>query len=358
MLLEQYVNGHGGVASLGGAKINLIFEDSAGVPSRGATAATKLITQDHVVALLGAFHSGVTGAIAAVAEQQQIPFVNPDSTDPTLVQHGYKWFFRTTPDDSVFVPQFFQFLSYLHNTTGVSLTTVGLVNQNSEFGNFVNSLELNLTKRYGYQVVANLPFNTGQTDVTALVLKLISARPDVVFMTPEASDAILFVKTFARYNFTAKIFISDDSGFVDPSFAKTLGSDANYLFTRDVFSADLSNRIPQIKNFSTTFQNTYGYLPTGTPARAYVGSLVLVDAIQRAGSLTPDALRNALASTSIPSSQIPMPWEGVKFNSVGQNTLGQGVIEEYINGTERTVWPLNYATTKPVFPFPGWPASS
>lgn len=354
LLAQDNINNNGGIASLGGAKINLIFEDSAGDPATGANAATKLITQDHVVALIGAYQSAVTAAVAGVAERQGIPFLNPDSTDPTLTQHGYQWFFRTTPFDTLFVTQFFQFLNDLQSKYNVSLKNVAIVHENTAFGTSVGQLEENASKLFGYNVVVDIAYSSSQSDVTSEVLKLVSAKPDVVLMASYTSDSILYIKTFKQYKFVPKVILGDDAGFVDPSFTKALGPMANYLFSREVFSADLTS-IPQITSLDSAFYKTYNYHLNGNNARVYVGVLVMADAINRAGSLSASAIRDALLATNLSSSQIPMPWQGVKFDPVThQNTLGGGIIIQLLNDTERTVWPSAFATTPLVFPFPGW----
>jgi branched-chain amino acid transport system substrate-binding protein len=353
MLAQDTINSNGGIKSLGGAKINLIFEDSAGDPATGANAATKLITQDHVVALIGAYQSAVTAAVAGVAERQGIPFLNPDSTDPTLTEHGYNWFFRTTPFDTLFVTQFFQFLNDLQSKYNVSLKNVAIVHENTAFGTSVGKLEENASKISGYNVVADIAYSSSASDVTSEVLQLVNAKPDVVLMASYTSDSILFIKTFKQYNFVPKLILGDDAGFVDPSFPKALGPLANYLFSREVFSPDLTS-IPQIASLDSAFYKIYNYHLNGNNARVYLGVTVMADAINRAGSLSASAIRDALVATNLSSSQISMPWQGVKFDAKHQNTLGGGIIIQILNGTERTVWPSTFATTSLVFPFPGW----
>jgi branched-chain amino acid transport system substrate-binding protein len=353
LLAEQTINNNGGIKSLGGAKIKLIIEDSAGDPATGANAATKLITQDHVVALVGAYQSAVTAAVAAVAERQGVPFLNPDSTDPTLTEHGYQWFFRTTAFDTLFVSQFFQFLGELQSKYNVSLKNVAIVHENTAFGTSVGALEENASKIFGYNVVVDIAYSSTKSDVTSEVLQLVNAKPDVVLMTSYTSDSILFIKTFKQYNFVPKVILGDDAGFVDPSFAKSLGPMVNNLFSREVFSPDLTS-ITQIASLDSAFNKTYGYHLNGNNARVYVGVTVMADAINRAGSLSASAIRDALVATNLSSSQIPMPWQGVKFDAKHQNTLAGGIIVQYLNGTERTVWPSTFATTSLVFPFPGW----
>src|SRR5919198_3580223 len=98
-----------GLPNLKGAKVTLIFADHQGNPQVGATEAERLITQEHVVALMGCYQSAVTATASQIAERHRVPFLNADSTSSTLTERGFKWFFRTTPHDELFVRNFFEF---------------------------------------------------------------------------------------------------------------------------------------------------------------------------------------------------------------------------------------------------------
>jgi branched-chain amino acid transport system substrate-binding protein len=92
LALEE-INGAGGIASLGGAKITLVYGDTRGNGDTGATETERLITEEKVVAVIGAFQSGVAMPSSAVAERLQVPWVNFATVD-TLTQRGFKFIFR------------------------------------------------------------------------------------------------------------------------------------------------------------------------------------------------------------------------------------------------------------------------
>ena len=87
----------GGLPGLGGAKIQLIFADNQGTPAAGQNQALRLISEEKVAALMGAYQSGITLTASAIAERNGIPFVNGESVASNLTERGFKWFFRTTP---------------------------------------------------------------------------------------------------------------------------------------------------------------------------------------------------------------------------------------------------------------------
>ncbi len=91
-----------GIPKLGGAKLKLIYADSKGDPGVGAEMAKRLIEDEKIVILMGAYQSAVTKTISVETERAGIPCVNPDSTTPALSKRGFKWFWRITPHETWF----------------------------------------------------------------------------------------------------------------------------------------------------------------------------------------------------------------------------------------------------------------
>ncbi|GAH74844.1 unnamed protein product, partial [marine sediment metagenome] len=92
----------------------------------------------------------------------------------------------------------------------------------------------------------------------------------------------------------------------------------------------------------------------GTTARSFTGLMTIADAINRAGSTEPEAIREALVETDIPADQLIMPWRGVKFDETGQNMYGEGVISQIIDESWHTVYPSEFALRDWVYPQPTW----
>ena len=92
-----------GLAGLGGAKVEVVFADNQGSPATGQNQALRLITEEKVVALTGAYQSGITLTASAIAEKYGIPFLTGESVAANLTERGFKWFFRTTPIATDFV---------------------------------------------------------------------------------------------------------------------------------------------------------------------------------------------------------------------------------------------------------------
>nr|WP_210411745.1 ABC transporter substrate-binding protein [Rhodoferax sediminis] len=341
-----------GLPRLGGAKIEVVFGDSQGKPETGLADAQRLIDQDKVVALTGAYQSAVTKTASRVAEQAGIPFLNGESSSPDLTDRGYKWFFRTTPNDDTFVDNMMQFLNGVKK---VPTKKIAVVYENTDFGvNTYKAVE-KFAKKYNREIVANIAYAAGSASVTAEVQKLAAAKPDVAIFASYTSDAMLFVRTMRETKYAPPVLLANDAGFIDSRFVQEVGPQVQGVLTRDVWGNDLASAKPIIKTLNDMYKARTGKDMNGNNARSMQGVLVLADAINRAGSTDPEAIRKALASTNLAEAQVIMPWAGVKFDDKGQNDKGSGLILELKGAQYHTVWPEKYKldSTMPTLPF-GW----
>lgn len=344
----------GGLPNLKGAKIKLVFADSQGNPQVGATEAERLITQEKVVAVVGAYFSNVTATTSQVAERYKVPYLNPESSSASLTQRGFKWFFRTTAHDDLFVTNFYEFFKELEAKKGIKISKLGAFNENTLWGNETTKLETKLSKERGYDLVKTIVYPAKSTQLTSEVQLLKAAAPQVVLQSSYLGDAILSMKTYKELGFTPDMILANDAGFIDTEFTKTLGKDADFIITRDVWSLDLAGKNPLIKQVNDLFNARFKINFTGNSSRTFTGLMTLADAINRAGSTDPEAIRKALSETNIPGNKLIMPWKGVKFDEHGQNTLSSGILLQIINGKYYTVWPFDMATRDIVWPMPKW----
>lgn len=342
-----------GLPNMGGAKIRLVFGDHEADPEKGAAEAERLINEG-AAALVGSYNSAVTATASQVAEREGVPFLNPESTSPTLTERGFEWFFRTTPYDKLFAENFFQFLDDM-NKKGADVSNVAILNENTLWGTDVSDLENQYAEEYGYNVAANIPYEAESTEVSSEVQKLKAAGDAALLQASYVSDAILYMQTYKQLDYAPQAIIAMDAGFVASEFVETLGDDANYILSREVWALDLAESKPIIKAVNDMYKERYGTDMNGNSARSFTGMLVLADAINRAGSTDPAAIQQALMETDIPADQIIMPWKGIKFDpETHQNTLGSGIIVQIQDGEYKTVWPFDLASAEIVWPFPKW----
>ena len=341
-----------GLAGLGGAKVEVVFADNQGSPATGQNQALRLITEEKVVAITGAYQSGITLTASAIAEKYGIPFLNGESVAANLTERGFKWFFRTTPVASDFAKVYFDFLRDM-KAAGAKTDSVAMVHDNTEYGTSVATVITSVFKANGQNAPIDIAYAPNATDVQAQVLQLKEKKPDVVIMISYTSDAILFAKTMQALDYKPAMLIADDAGYSDPSFIKAVGKISQGAFNRSSWSVGPAGSPTAL--IADMYKKKSGDEMDDTAARQMQGFFVLCDAIDRAGSTDPAKIQAALKATDLKPDQLMMGYKGVKFDDKGQNILAAGVIIQLQDGENYvTVWPKTNAGKAPVLPYKGW----
>lgn len=344
-----------GLPGHGGAKVRVVVVDHQGKPDIGQAEAERLITQEKVHALFGAYFSSVTNTASQVAERMGIPFLNADSSSPALTERGFKWFFRTSPHDRHFSQVMFDFLKDLEQRKKIKLRTVAILNENTQFGSDSAKVQEELAKKYGYEVVDKLPFKSGSPSLDAEIGRLKGANPDVLLPSIYTPDAILFTQAARNLDYNPRLIVAQDAGYTDPKFVAEMGKEAEGAITRAPFAMDLATRKPLIPVVNEMFKKVSGGRDlSDVPARAFTGFMVLADAINRAGSTAPAAIQQALRQTNMASEQLLMPWGPVRFDENGQNSGVRAILMQLQGGTYYTVYPFELAAREVAYPIPKW----
>ena len=366
------INAAGGIKSLGGAKIEILWGDSEADPSVGYAEAIRLIGEG-VVAVVGAYQSSVTKTVSEACERYKVPCINPDSTSPLLTMRGFEWFFRVTAHDDPFAKQHFEFLNWLKETKGVEISTFATICEDTEWGMGCRDVWQKYGAEFGYTLVEDITYHRGAPSLDSEVGRLKAANPDVVFIAAYVTDAILFQKTIYKLGFKPKAIIAMDAGYIVPSYVEEVKEKGYWVFSREVFNWDLFEVVPALKAKNDAYKAKYGVDFNGNSARDYVAIHVLALALEEAGKKVKPwedlegfrrALRDALAAIDIGPDDWAkldwaiMPWDGVKFGATtegekGQNVRAKGIIVQmFDDGKYYTVWPREIATKEPVFPMP------
>lgn len=345
----------GGLKNLGGAKLKIVYGDSQADPQKGQSETERLITSEKVTAMLGAYNSAVTATASQAAERLAIPFVNPESSSPTLVTNGYKWFFRSTPDDSMFAENFFQFLDdAAKKFPGKVTKKVAILHTDDLFGSDVNKFSRQFAEQYKYEVLTNAAYKANTPDLGSEIQRLKASGASILIEASYLPDATLAIKGLKQQDVNFQGILGMDAGFVDTKFIPNVGKDTEGLISREVWAKDLSSKKPLVKQVNDLFKSKYGTDMNGSSARAFTGVFVVADAINRAASLEPAKIQAALQKTDLKGEQLIMPWDGVSFDARGQNTKGRGIMVQIQKGEYVTVWPLELASKELIWPLPEW----
>ncbi|QAZ67703.1 ABC transporter substrate-binding protein [Solidesulfovibrio carbinolicus] len=354
MAIEE-INAAGGIKSLGGAKLELVYADSKSDPTVGVTETERLINTEKVNLMTGCWNSAVTYPATQVAERYGIPFVVPVAVRDTITERGFKNVFRIAAKDSWWVRDQFRFLKDMQEETGVKLQKIAFVFENGDWGTGFAEKWRELAKKDGYEVVLDEPYPSTATDLTPVVTKLKAAKPDIVMLVSNAADAILLTNTMAEMQVKPKVVLASGGGHADPKFLENTDTNALGIFDEVEWNTDVNK--PAAKPANEKFKKKYGYDLTGESVDAYVAMYVIADALERAASTEPAKIRDALAATNLTTGPgMVVSYDGVKFDETGQNKNAGIVIVQVANVDGKpdrvTVWPkaARRAGYVPAFP--------
>jgi branched-chain amino acid transport system substrate-binding protein len=356
MAVEE-INAAGGIKSLGGAKLEMLYADSESKPEKGVAEAERMINTEKVHVLTGCWNSAVTYPTTAVSERYGIPFIVPVSVADKITEQGFKTVFRIAAKDSWWTRDQFTFLEDIQKEFDSKVEKLAFVYENGDWGKGMAGQWKELAKKAGYEVVLDEPYPSTATDLSPVVQKIRRSKADVLMLVSNAADAILLTNTLAEYKVKLKAIVASGGGHADPSFLKAAGDNARYIFDIVEWETDVNK--PGAKEANAKFKEKYGYNLTGEAVDAYLTMYVLVDALERAGSLEPEKIRQALVETNLTGGPgMIVGYGAVEFDETGQNkhaALVMVQINDVGKGMERiTVWPKSArrAGYTPVFPMP------
>jgi len=247
----------------------------------------------------------------------------------------------------------FDFMKEFQTKKGVKLPTVSLFYEDTLFGSDSAKVQEQLATQQGYKVVEKIAYRARSTALTAEVQRLKAGSASVLLPTGYTSDAILFVKTARELDYVPPMVIAQDAGYIESDFVAGVGKDADGIMSRSVFSLDLAAKKPTVAKINAMYKAKMNKDLNDNTSRSFTGMIVLLDAINRAGSTDPEAVRKALLATDLKPDQMIMPWKGVKFDaSTGQNELGTPLMTQWRDGQLKVVWPFELASSDVLYPLP------
>jgi len=341
--LPMLMGAGGGLDRIGGAKLRVVYADHQNDPQKARAEAERLITQDHVAALIGSYTSATAATISQVAERYEVPYLSMDNSSPSLHKRGLKWFFRTSPHDEMFTQAMFDFFAEVGQKTGHPVKSVALFYEDSIFGADSSAVQRKLAAAAKMTTAADIKYRANSPSLSAEAQRLKAADADVLMPSSYTSDAILLMRSLSELGYKPHAVMAQAAGFQEQAFLTAAGPLAEGVFSRSSFAGDAAASRPAIAPVAALFRARANKDLNDNTSRQVVAVQVLADAINRSGSGKPDDIRKALMTTNVPGDQTIMPWKGVRFDEAGQNQEATPVIQQVVNGAYRTVFPAAVA---------------
>jgi len=284
ILAMERINREGGIL---GRQINLIIADDENIPANTVANFLRLTTQDGVGIVMGSSTSGATSAIAPMAQQQGVVVISPSATAFGVTQFG-DFIFRTCFIDSFqgIVGANFAFDSLNARRAAV------LYDQGADYNRGLAHAFMAQFQARGGQIVSHQVYMSGAVDFSAQVTSIAASAPDVVFLPNFLNDVALQAMQLRAQGVNVPLLGGDGwDGVVNiagPEIAGGLWSGS--------FSAETTD--PLGAQFVRDFQARFGRTATQFAALGYDTMMLIADAIRRAGTEEPRAVRDALAATN------------------------------------------------------------
>lgn len=344
------INEEGGIKSLGGAKLELIFADHQGDSEVGMSETERLISQEGVSVVIGACSSGVVMAATQVTERMEVPFVVDVPAGIEITERGMEYVFRTNISATSYGETFVEFVKYLNSNYGTDLKTLGTLFDDTEAGrSLVESGIEGGAEANGMGVVSSQPFPNTSQDLTTFIGKIKEANPDVLATHIGSSSlAVLAAQQAANLQLSPKIIINANGGIELPAWQEEVGALSENWFAMFQFNADL----PGMSEIAADYTAKTGKEMDGFSALAMQTLHIVRAGLEDAGSTDPKVIRDSLANLEITadSEDMIMPWDTIKFDEKGQNIGARNIVIQWQDGKRVTVYPENCATVEPVIP--------
>ncbi len=352
MAVEE-INAAGGVL---GRPLELTIIDSEFKPEKGAAALERLATVNQVDIFVGGMSSGVhlgqiptlkkykkltvwTGAASHLAEEA----MGPDAP----------WYFHLHPWD------YNQGASYVKGwkALGTKYPRIKtkkwfLAYEDGPFGSASFDASHALFADMGdFDGDSFTSAAKGGGDYTAVLETAKASNPDIFLWAGFGADALPLMEQSKSMGFAPPLYVGAPPGW--PSdFGESELAEGVTLY--GMWAPSLNNISPVSKKFSDNYVKKYGAVPaTYFAPLGYTVIYVVAEAIERAGSLDTEALIAAMEKTDYKS---PLG-ETISFspsNIIQHQGIRNQKILQWQNGQQEVIWPFEYQTAEPAYPFPGW----
>lgn len=331
------LNAKGGLL---GRKVELVIYDDQSQPATAVRLYEKLITEDKVDAVMGPYSSAVSEAVANVTEKYKKVMVAPLAATTSIFKKGRKYIFMIiTPAEN-----------YLDGLIDMAakrgLKTVAIINEDTLFPKASAAGTAEMAKKRGMQVVLQEAYPKGNTDFSALLVKIKAANPDVVAAGTYFDDAVAITRQMKELNVNPKMFGLTVGGDI-PEFYDLLKQNAEYVYGSTQWDESLP--YPGQKEFLAAYMKKFKHEPSYHSAAGYAGCLLYAEAVKKAGSLDADKVREQLLKMKTKTA-----FGDYQVEPDGFQVAHKMVMLQWQDGKRVVVWPDDLANGKPRYPTPEW----
>lgn len=339
------VNRKGGV-HVGGKsyKLALKLYDDQSDPNLAVRLCTKLVTSDQVNFLLGPYSSGISISASAVAEKYEIPMIEGGGAAGNIFDHGYKYIFGTLSNAEYYFQPAVEF-AVKHGAK-----TAALLHSNEAFDKSVALGTRKWLKDARIDIVYDEEYDPATQDYSSVLTVIKSKNPDIVLVAGHEENSLNFIRQSEAADVNPKM-AAFTVGPPTGDFRKTLGRAAEYVYGITTWLPEMKLKDSVFGDsslFAKEFKARFNYDPDYHVASGVSDVLAFKAAIEKAGTLDPKKVRDAIAALDVPSL-----YGRIKFNSTGQIGLPQTLVQVQ-NGRLVPVFAGGKELAPALYPTPAW----
>jgi len=350
-LAVKMINDAGGV-KIGDKnyKLKVVYYDDESTPARTAQLLERLINQDEIKYILGPYSSATTKAAAPVTEQYKIPMVEAEGASRSLFTQGYKYLFAVLSTSEQYLASAVNLAAEIAEKNGKSPgdVKVALAFENDPFSLDVRAGVLEDIERHGMKVVIDDKLPADLSDMTATLTKAKALKPDLLIVSGHSKGAATAVRQVNELKVDIPMFALTHCEAAD--VVGKFGDGANGILCATQWAETLTYKdelFGTAAEFDTLFKETYpdyGTVPYQS-AQASAAVMVWKDAFERAGTVDPEAVRDAISGTDLATF-----YGQIKFSDAGNNIAKPMVLRQIQDGKFNVVAPLEWASHDLVHP--------
>lgn len=350
-LWADQVNAKGGI-KVGDKtyKVKIKYYDDGSSAQKSAQLTKQLITSDKVNFMLGPYGSAATLTDSVIAQQYQIPMVEGNGAAQAIFSKGNPYIFGVLSPSPEYAGAMIKAALSLPDPP----KTIAIINANDAFSTEVANAAKTLAQSSGLNLVYSQSYPANATDLTGVLTQIKTSAnggvPDMIVGSGHEGEALTTMKQAKQLGINPKIW-AFTVGPALPDFATTLSGDANYVIGSSQWTSQVKYQGQDIfgtaQNFQQLYQAKYNAAPSYQAAESAACGLAFQFALEKAGSIDPTKVRDALKGLDVTTFYGP-----IKFSDSGENDTKPMVTIQIQSGQVVTVFPKDVANADFKYPTP------
>jgi len=333
-------------------KLAIKYYDDESEATRATELTERLVGQDGIKFILGPYGSPITAAMAPVIEKLKVPMIEGNGASRSLFTKGYKYTFAVLSTSDQYLSSAVDLAAEKAKEAGKDPKDVrlALAMGDDNFSQDVRDGIVEAAKKYGMQLAIDDKLPDAFTDMSATLTKVRALKPDVLLISGHEKGALTAARQIAEQKIDVPLLAMTHCDSAD--IIGQVGAAAEYTLCASQWAPSLTYKdkwFGTAADYSKAFTAKFGHEPPYQAAESTASVLVYVDALERAGSLDKEKVRDAIAATDMETF-----YGHIDFDDTGKNIAKPTVMLQVIKGQYVVVAPTKWATEKPVYPRPNW----